>query len=61
MENDRDGDDYITVWIAPEIGDKIWGQWKNLRKGFLYYNHVLNSGMCNERYRTSGGLEINFG
>ncbi len=58
MEND-----YITVWIAPEIGGKIWGAIeKSTGREFIYYNHVVK--FRNVAMRgpwTSGGIEINFG
>src|SRR3990172_5927278 len=37
MEND-----YIKLWITPEIGGKIWGAIdKATGKEFLYFNHVV--------------------
>jgi hypothetical protein len=58
MEND-----YIKLWVAPEMGGKIWGAVeKSTGKKFIYYNHVVK--FRNVAMRgpwTSGGIEINFG
>ena len=33
---------YIKLWIAPEIGGKIWGAIeKSTQKEFIYYNHAV--------------------
>lgn len=54
---------WIKIWIAPEIGGKIWGALdKKTGKYFLYYNNVVkfrNIGMRGAW--TSGGIEFNFG
>ncbi len=58
MEND-----YIKLWVAPQIGGKIWGAVeKSTGKEFVYFNHVVK--FRNVAMRgpwTSGGIEINFG
>ena len=58
MEND-----YIKLWIAPEIGGKIWGAIeKKTGKAFIYYNHVVKfRDVAMRGPWTSGGLELNFG
>ena len=34
--------DFIKLWITPEIGGKIWGAVeKATGKEFIYYNHVV--------------------
>lgn len=58
MEND-----YIQVFITPEIGGKIWGAVEKSTGGdFLYYNDVVK--FRDVAFRgpwTSGGIEFNFG
>ncbi|HLF33097.1 MAG TPA: DUF5107 domain-containing protein [Cyclobacteriaceae bacterium] len=58
MEND-----FIKLWITPEIGGKIWGAIdKATGKEFLYFNHVVKfRDIAMRGPWTSGGLEINFG
>lgn len=58
MEND-----YIKLWIAPEIGGKIWGAIeKSTGKEFIYYNHVVKfRDIALRGPWTSGGIEMNFG
>lgn len=58
MEND-----YIKLWVAPEIGGKIWGAIeKSTGKEFVYFNHVVKFRNVAKRGPwTSGGIEINFG
>lgn len=58
MEND-----YIRLWITPEIGGKIWGAIdKQTGKEFIYFNHAVKfRDIAMRGAWTSGGLEINFG
>ena len=58
MEND-----YIKLWIAPEIGGKIWGAVeKSTGKEFVYFNHVVKfRDVAMRGPWTSGGIEMNFG
>lgn len=58
MEND-----YIQLWITPEIGGKIWGAIeKSTGKEFIYYNHVVKfRDIALRGPWTSGGIEMNFG
>ena len=58
MEND-----YIKLWIVPEIGGKIWGAIeKSTGKEFIYYNHVVKfRDVAIRGPWTSGGIEMNFG
>lgn len=58
MEND-----YIKLWITPEIGGKIWGAIeKSTGKEFVYYNHVVKfRDVAMRGPWTSGGIELNFG
>jgi len=58
MEND-----YIKLWITPEIGGKIWGAIeKSTGKEFIYYNHAVKfRDVAMRGPWTSGGLELNFG
>lgn len=58
MEND-----YIKLWIIPEIGGKIWGAIeKSTGKEFIYYNHVVKfRDIALRGPWTSGGIEMNFG
>lgn len=55
--------DYIKVYVCPEIGGKIWGAIeKSTGKEFLYYNHVVKfRDVAMRGAWTSGGLEYNFG
>ncbi|WP_347921980.1 DUF5107 domain-containing protein [Pontimicrobium sp. SW4] len=58
MEND-----YIKVFVCPEIGGKVWGAIeKSTGKEFLYYNDVVKfRNIAMRGPWTSGGLEFNFG
>jgi tetratricopeptide (TPR) repeat protein len=55
--------DYIKVWITPEIGGKIWGAVEKSTGGeFLYFNEVVKfRDIAMRGPWTSGGLEYNFG
>jgi Tfp pilus assembly protein PilF len=54
--------DYIKVYIMPEIGGKIWGAVeKSTGKDFLYFNHSVKFRNISMRGPwTSGGIEPNF-
>ena len=58
MEND-----FIKLWITPDIGGKVWGAIdKKTGKEFLYFNHAVKfRDIAMRGPWTSGGLEINFG
>ena len=58
MEND-----YIKLWISPEIGGKIWGATEKVTgKEFIYFNHAVKfRDVAMRGPWTSGGLEFNFG
>ncbi len=58
MEND-----FIEVYITPEIGGKIWGAIeKSSGNEFVYYNHSVKfRDIAMRGPWTSGGIEINFG
>jgi tetratricopeptide (TPR) repeat protein len=58
MENN-----WIKVWIAPDIGGKIWGALdKTTGKYFIYFNNVVKFREIAMRGPwTSGGIEFNFG
>ena len=58
MEND-----YVKVYIATEIGGKIWGAIEKSTGGeFLYFNDVVKfRDVAHRGPWTSGGLEYNFG
>jgi hypothetical protein len=58
MEND-----YIKLWVTPEIGGKIWGAIeKSTGREFIYYNHAVKfRDVAMRGPWTSGGIEINFG
>ncbi|MCB1122869.1 MAG: DUF5107 domain-containing protein, partial [Verrucomicrobiae bacterium] len=55
--------DYIRVYITPEIGGKIWGAVeKSTGHEFIYFNHVVKFRHIAMRGPwTSGGIETNFG
>ena len=55
--------EYIKVYVCPEIGGKIWGAIeKSTGKDFLYYNHVVKfRDVAMRGPWTAGGLEFNFG
>ena len=55
--------DYIKLWIAPEIGGKIWGATEKVTgKEFIYFNHAVKfRDVAMRGPWTSGGVEFNFG
>jgi Tfp pilus assembly protein PilF len=55
--------DYIKVFVFPEIGGKIWGAIeKSTNNEFIYYNSVVKfRDIAMRGPWTSGGLELNFG
>jgi len=55
--------DYIKVFITPEIGGKIWGAVeKSTGKEFIYFNNVVKfRDVAMRGPWTSGGIESNFG
>jgi hypothetical protein len=55
--------DYIKLWVTPEIGGKIWGAVeKATGKEFIYYNHAVKfRDVAMRGPWTSGGIELNFG
>lgn len=55
--------DYIKVFVFPEIGGKIWGAVeKSTNNEFIYYNSVVKfRDIAMRGPWTSGGLELNFG
>ena len=55
--------DYIKLWIVPDVGGKIWGAVeKSTGKEFIYYNHAVKfRDIAMRGAWTSGGIEINFG
>lgn len=55
--------EYIKVYVCPEIGGKVWGAIeKSTGKEFLYFNHVVKFRDVGMRGPwVSGGLEYNFG
>tara|TARA_R110000764_G_scaffold235438_1_gene330009 strand:- start:1309 stop:4440 length:3132 start_codon:yes stop_codon:yes gene_type:complete len=55
--------DYIKVFVSPEVGGKIWGAIeKSTGKEFLYFNEVVKfRDVAMRGAWTSGGLEYNFG
>lgn len=55
--------DYIKLWITPEIGGKIWGAIeKSTGREFIYFNHAVKfRDIAMRGPWTSGGLEFNFG
>lgn len=54
---------WIKVWIAPDIGGKIWGALdKKNNKYFIYHNNVVKfRDIAMRGPWTSGGIEHNFG
>ena len=55
--------DYIELYILPEVGGKIWGAIeKSTGKEFLYSNDVVKfRDVASRGAWTSGGIEFNFG
>jgi len=55
--------DYIKVYIAPEIGGKVWGAIeKSTGEAFIHFNEVVKFRDISMRGAwTSGGIEFNFG
>lgn len=55
--------DYVEVYVCPDIGGKVWGAIeKSTGKEFLYFNHVVKfRDVAMRGPWTSGGLEFNFG
>ena len=55
--------DYIKLWVLPEIGGKVWGAIeKKTGEEFLYKNEVIKfRNIAMRGPWTSGGIEFNFG
>ncbi len=55
--------DYVEVYVLPEIGGKIWGAIeKSTGKEFIYRNEVIKfRNIAMRGPWTSGGIEFNFG
>jgi len=55
--------DYIKVFVAPEIGGKVWGAIeKSTGEDFIYFNETVKFRQIAMRGAwTSGGIEFNFG
>ena len=55
--------DYIIVWVMPEIGGKVWGAIeKSTGKDFIYNNDVVKfRNIAMRGPWTMGGIEFNFG
>lgn len=55
--------DYIKLWVLPEIGGKVWGAIdKGTGEEFLYKNEVVKfRNIAMRGPWTSGGIEFNFG
>jgi Flp pilus assembly protein TadD len=55
--------DYIEVYVLPEVGGKIWGAIeKSTGKEFIYRNEVIKfRNIAMRGPWTSGGIEFNFG
>lgn len=55
--------DYIKVFVAPEVGGKVWGAIeKSSGEEFIYRNEVMKFRNISMRGPwTSGGIEFNFG
>ncbi|MEN8226743.1 MAG: DUF5107 domain-containing protein [Bacteroidota bacterium] len=55
--------DYIIVWVMPEIGGKVWGAIeKSTGKDFIYKNDVVKfRNIAMRGPWTMGGIEFNFG
>ena len=57
MEND-----YIEVFMLPEVGGKVWGAVdKSNGEEFIYRNEVMKFRNIARGPWTSGGIEFNFG
>ena len=54
---------YIKVYVAPEMGGKVWGAIeKSTGEDFIYFNEVVKFRDISMRGAwTSGGIEFNFG
>ena len=55
--------DYIKVYVAPEMGGKVWGAIeKSTGEDFIYFNETVKFRDISMRGAwTSGGIEFNFG
>ncbi len=55
--------DYIKIYVAPEIGGRIWGAIeKSTGEDFIYFNEEVKFRDISMRGAwTSGGIELNFG
>jgi tetratricopeptide (TPR) repeat protein len=55
--------DYIELWVLPEVGGKVWGaRDKRTGKEFIYRNEVMKfRNIAMRGPWTSGGIEFNFG
>lgn len=55
--------EFIKVWVLPEIGGKIWAAFdKATGKPFIYYNQVVKfRDIAMRGPWTSGGIEANYG
>ncbi|MCL6294485.1 DUF5107 domain-containing protein [Jejuia spongiicola] len=55
--------DYIKLWVLPEVGGKVWGAIeKTTGEEFVYKNDVLKfRNIAMRGPWTSGGIEFNFG
>lgn len=55
--------EFIKVWVLPEIGGKIWAAFdKTTGKPFIYYNQVVKfRDIAMRGPWTSGGIEANYG
>lgn len=55
--------DYIKLWVLPEVGGKVWGAVeKATGEEFIYKNEVLKfRNIAMRGPWTSGGIEFNFG
>ncbi len=55
--------EFIEVWIAPEIGGKVWGAIDNTTGiPFIYFNRAIKfRDIAMRGPWTSGGIEFNFG
>lgn len=55
--------DYVDVWVLPEVGGKVWGaREKSTGEEFIYRNEVMKfRNIAMRGPWTSGGIEFNFG